>query len=233
MPYYMPFYWDWTYIILIPAVILAMYAQARVTGTFRRYLRVPARRGKTGSQVARELLDSHGLRDVRVEMTRGHLTDHYDPRDQVLRLSQDVYHSTSLAALGVAAHETGHALQHAQNYVPLGIRNNLFPVAHFGSQMAFPLFFLGFLFNGPMLMDVGILLFVAALLFQVVTLPVEYNASGRAMRLLEVGGYLAPDEAPMAKSVLDAAALTYVAATAMAVLQLLRLLVLRGQRDNR
>ena len=182
---------------------------------------------------ARELLDSHGLYDVRVEMTPGHLTDHYDPRSRVLRLSRDVYHSTSLAALGVAAHETGHALQHAQNYVPLGIRNNLFPVAHFGSQMAFPLFFLGFLFGGPLLMDIGIMLFAAALLFQVVTLPVEYNASSRAMQLLEVGGYLAPDEAPKAKSVLSAAALTYLAATAMAVLQLIRLLVLRGHRDRR
>ncbi|NLN17045.1 MAG: zinc metallopeptidase [Firmicutes bacterium] len=229
----MPFYYDWTYVILIPALILALYAQAKVSGTFQRYLRVPSRRGKTGSQVARELLDSHGLYDVRVEMTPGHLTDHYDPRSRVLRLSRDVYHSTSLAALGVAAHETGHALQHAQNYVPLGIRNNLFPVAHFGSQMAFPLFFLGFLFGGPLLMDIGIMLFAAALLFQVVTLPVEYNASSRAMQLLEVGGYLAPDEAPKAKSVLSAAALTYLAATAMAVLQLIRLLVLRGHRDRR
>ncbi|MGI6037668.1 MAG: zinc metallopeptidase [Limnochordia bacterium] len=225
------FFYDWTWIVVLPALFLAMYAQSKVTSTFQRYLREGSRLGKTGAQVARELLDQNGLHDVPVEMVHGHLTDHYDPRSRTLRLSSAVYQSTSLAALGVAAHETGHALQHAQNYIPLGIRNNIFPIAAFGSQMAFPLFFIGFLFRGAFLMDLGILLFVAALLFQVITLPVEYNASSRAIGLLTGNGYLWPDEAPKAKQVLDAAALTYVAATAVSVMQLVRLLLLRGRRD--
>jgi Zn-dependent membrane protease YugP len=225
------YFGDWTWIIVFPALILAMYAQSKVNSTFHQYLREYSRSGKTGAQVARELLDSNGLHDVPVEVTPGSLTDHYDPRSRTLRLSSPVYQSSSLAALGVAAHETGHALQHADNYVPLGIRNNIFPIAAFGSRMAFPLFFMGLIFRGPMLMDLGILLFTAALLFQVITLPVEYNASKRAMALLTTGGYLVEDEAPKARAVLDAAALTYVAATAVAVMQLLRLLVLRGRRD--
>ena len=186
----------------------------------------------TGAEVARRILDSNGLYDVAVERIHGHLTDHYDPRQRVLRLSQAVYGGTSVAALGVAAHEAGHALQHANNYVPLGIRNNLFPVANIGSQMAFPLFFMGLIFRWDTLMLVGIWFFIAALAFQLVTLPVEFNASRRAIAQLSSGGYITQSEIPHAKKVLDAAALTYIAATAMALSQLLRLLVLRNSRRD-
>jgi len=225
-----PFF-DPTYILLIPALILALYAQQKVHSTFAHYSRVPARAMRTGAQVARELLDHAGLRDVPVELIRGTLSDHYDPRARVMRLSPEVYHGTSIAALAVAAHETGHALQHAGNYVPLSLRNGLFPVANIGSQMAFPLFFLGLIFAAEPLMTLGIWLFLAALAFQVITLPVEYDASGRALRLLAAGGYLGNDEVPKAKAVLNAAALTYVAAVAVAVMHLLRLLILRNSRD--
>ena len=177
------FWYDPTYLLLIPALLFAFYAQSKVSGTFQRYLRVYASSGLTGAQVARRLLDSNGLYDVAVEQVGGHLTDHYDPRRKVLRLSPAVYSGTSVAALGVAAHETGHAVQHAQNYVPLGIRNNLFPVASIGSQMAFPLFVLGLFFQWDTLMLVGIWFFIAALAFQIVTLPVEFNASRRAIAL--------------------------------------------------
>ncbi len=228
---FFPFY-DPTFLLLIPAVILAMYAQSKVQSTFRKYLRVPSTSGMTGAQVARMLLDKHGLHDVPVQQIGGTLSDHYDPRQRAMRLSPQVYQSSSLAAIGVAAHETGHAIQHAQQYVPLGIRNNLFPVASIGSQMAFPLFFIGLIFASGFLMDIGIWLFVAALAFQVVTLPVEFNASSRAIQLLEGTGVLTRTEVPKAKAVLSAAALTYVAAAAMAAMQLIRLLVLRGARDD-
>lgn len=227
------FFWDPTYILLIPALIFAMYAQSKVHSTFNKYLHVPARAGYTGAQVARAILDRANLRDVRIEMTPRPLGDHYDPRQKVVRLSPQVYNGRSVASLGVAAHETGHALQHAQAYVPLNIRTSLFPVAAFGSNAAFPLFLLGLIFVSEPLMSLGIWLFVAALAFQVVTLPVEYNASARAMRLLTTGGFLAADEAPKTRAVLNAAALTYVAATAMALTQLLRLLVLRNMVSSR
>ncbi|MFO7265167.1 MAG: zinc metallopeptidase [Bacillota bacterium] len=225
------FFFDPTYILLIPALILAMYAQMKVSSTFAKYSRVAARAYKTGADVARELLDQAGLYDVPVEMIGGHLTDHYDPHRRVMRLSPEVYHGRSIAALAVAAHETGHALQHAGNYVPLNIRNGLFPVANLGSQMAFPLFFIGFLFASPTLMDIGIWLFLAALAFQLVTLPVEFDASRRALRLLDAGGYLSREEAPGARAVLTAAALTYVAAVAVSLMHLLRLLIYRNARD--
>ncbi|MFS8524081.1 MAG: zinc metallopeptidase [Limnochordales bacterium] len=225
------FFYDPTFILLIPALILALYAQAKVSSTFAKYSRVAASTYKTGADVARELLDKAGLYDVPVERIGGHLSDHYDPRSRVMRLSPEVYSGRSIAALAVAAHETGHALQHANNYVPLNIRNGLFPVASIGSQLAFPLFFFGLIFASPSLMDIGIWLFLAALAFQVVTLPVEFDASRRAMRLLDAGGYLTREEAPGARAVLTAAALTYVAAVAMALMQLLRLLILRNARD--
>lgn len=230
------FFWgyDPTWFLLIPALILALWAQSKVSSTFARYSRVRSRRGMTGAQVARALLNEAGLPDVGVEPIGGNLTDHYDPRQRVVRLSQGVYQSDSLAALGVAAHETGHAIQHARGYAPLGFRNSLFPVANLGSTLAFPLFLVGFFFgrSGLWLMDLGILLFTAALVFQIVTLPVELNASRRAVALLEGGGYLAPEETDGAWRVLSAAAWTYVAAALMALLQLVRLLVLRGSRDE-
>lgn|SRR5690625_5048789 len=224
-------YFDPTYFLLIPGLILALYAQSKVRSAFAKYSRVPARTYKTGADVARELLDQAGLHDVPVERIGGQLSDHYDPRQRVMRLSPEVYSGNSIAALAVAAHETGHAIQHAANYVPLNIRNGLFPVASLGSQMAFPLFFIGFLFASESMMTIGIWFFIAALAFQVVTLPVEFDASRRAMRLLDAGGYLTREEAPGAKAVLSAAALTYVAAVAVSLLHLLRLLVLRNARD--
>jgi Zn-dependent membrane protease YugP len=186
----------------------------------------------TGAQVANAIMERNHL-NVAVEPVDGSLTDHYDPRDRTLRLSEDVYGSRSLAAIGVAAHETGHALQHAQHYLPLQIRSNLVPVANFGSTLAMPMFLIGlFLPAASFLMDIGILLFTFAVVFSLVTLPVEYNASSRALQLLSQNGYLAPDEIDSARKVLNAAAWTYVAAAAMAVLQLVRLLVLRGQRED-
>ncbi|HBG16591.1 MAG TPA: peptidase [Firmicutes bacterium] len=228
-------YFDPTYILILPAFLLAIYAQFKVQSTFQRYLRVAASSGLTGAQVARDLLNKNNLFDVPVEITSGALSDHYDPRRKILRLSSQVYHGRSLAALGVAAHETGHAVQHAQEYIPLNVRNALVPVANFGSTLAFPLFFIGLLFGqgGSFLMDLGILLFTFAVLFQIMTLPVEFNASRRALHMLESEGYLnRGGELTGARKVLSAAALTYLAATAMALLQLLRLLVLRGSRDD-
>lgn len=188
--------------------------------------------------MARRLLDDAGLQNVTVELGQGNLSDHYDPRSGVIRLSPDVYNSSSLAALGVAAHETGHAIQHGDGYFPLSFRNNIFPVANIGSRMAFPLFFIGYIFSGPggvggigVLMGVGILFFAFTLLFQLVTLPVELDASSRAIALLENGGYITQDEVGPAKQVLNAAALTYMAAAAMALSQLIRLLVLRDRRS--
>ncbi|NLJ79747.1 MAG: zinc metallopeptidase [Firmicutes bacterium] len=223
-------FWDPTFILVLPALLLAMYAQFKVNSTFNRYLRERSNAGLTGAQAARRILDDNGLHNVSVEMARGQLSDHYDPRSQTVRLSQTVYGGSSVAALGVAAHEVGHAVQHSRNYLPLGIRNNLFPVANLGSQMAFPLFMLGFLFSFDTLMLVGIWFFVAALVFQIVTLPVEFNASRRAINFLDSGGYLNRAEMPKAKAVLRAAALTYVASTAVAATQLIRLLILRGGR---
>lgn len=230
---FFPFYFDPTYVLLIPALLLAIYAQGKVQTTFRRYMHERSQAGMTGAQVARELLDANGLHDVPVELIAGTLSDHYDPRTRRMRLSPQVYQSASVAALGVAAHETGHAVQHSEAYIPLGVRNNLYPVASIGSQMAFPLFFIGFITWSEILMNVGIWLFIGALAFQLVTLPVEYNASRRALNMLENSGYLTQAELPKAKQVLNAAALTYVAAAAMAASQLIRLLFLRGARDDR
>jgi len=225
---------DATWILILPALLFAMWAQGRVRWAYQRFSRVPSRAGLTGAQVARRILDSAGLYDIPVEMTPGELTDHFDPRKKVVRLSPGVYQGSSLAALGIAAHETGHALQHDEGYFPLAFRNNIFPVAYLGSQLAFPLFFIGFIFStGALagLMDIGILLFCFAIIFQLVTLPVEFNASNRAIARLTSGGYLTTEEVGPTKQVLSAAALTYVAAVAVAVTQLLRLLILRGRRD--
>lgn len=234
----MPFYFygldPYSIIFVIPALIFALYAQYKVSSTFEKYLQVRAKSGMTGAQVARAILDASGLHDVPVELIHGRLADHYDPRSRRMRLSPEVYHGTSVASLGVAAHETGHALQHKEAYVPLTVRNQLFPVARFGSTLAFPLFFLGFIFGagGESLMSIGIWLFAAAVAFQVVTLPVEFNASSRAMQLLLAHGYIDREEAPRTRAVLNAAALTYVAAAAMAAMQLLRLILLRNARRD-
>ncbi|HHV62647.1 MAG TPA: zinc metallopeptidase [Firmicutes bacterium] len=229
------FFWDPTYILIIPAMIFALYAQSRVQSAFARYSRVSSRRGMRGAEVAREILDQSGLREVRIEQIGQELGDHYDPRAKVLRLSPQVYGGNSLAALGVAAHEAGHAIQDSVNYLPLAIRHSLVPVANFGSNLAFPLFLIGFIFAGSglsWLMTLGIWIFIGVVAFQVVTLPVEYNASSRALALLEGGGYLTREEIGHARVVLNAAALTYLAATAVAVTQLLRLLILRSSRRD-
>ncbi|HHT69757.1 MAG TPA: zinc metallopeptidase [Firmicutes bacterium] len=223
-------FYDPTFILVLPALFFAMYAQFKVNSTFARYLRERSYAGLTGGQVARQILDDNGLHNVSVERIQGQLTDHYDPRSSTVRLSSDVYNGTSVAAIGVAAHEVGHAVQHAKNYGPLALRTGLFPVASIGSQMAMPLFVLGFLLSFDVLMLVGIWFFIAALGFQLVTLPVEFNASRRALGFLDAGGYLNRAEVPKAKAVLNAAALTYVAAVAVSATQLLRLLLLRGQR---
>lgn len=227
------FYWDYTYIILIPAFILAIYAQQKVRGTYSRFSRTMASSRVSGADVAQQILSSSGAGEVRIEKVGGQLTDHYDPRKKVLRLSEGVYGSSSLAALGIAAHEAGHAVQHQSGYYPLHIRNAIYPVANLGSTLAFPLFIIGFLFSrqgSSFLMDLGILLFAGAVFFTVLTLPVEFNASRRALALLREGRYLNDKEIVGARKVLSAAALTYVAATAVAVVQLLRLFILRSSR---
>lgn len=228
------FFWDYTMIILLPAILLALYAQTKVSSTFERYLRVPAKIGLTGAEVAREILRQSGIYDVSVEVQGGKLSDHYDPRHKVLRLSSEVYHGRSLAALGVAAHECGHAIQHDVGYAPLALRNAIVPAAGIGSQMAFPLFFIGLLFRADTLMMLGIMLFSLAVIFQMITLPVEFNASSRAVAVLENYRFIDRSERRPVRAVLNAAALTYVAATLMAVMQLIRLLVIAGiGRDRR
>ncbi len=228
------FFWDYTFFLLIPPLLLALYAQARVRGTYAKYSRVAASSRTTGAEMAKEILNLGGASHVGIEETPGRLSDHYDPRKRVLRLSPGVYESHSIAALGIAAHEAGHALQHHTGYAPLHLRNAIYPVASFGSTLAFPLFFIGFLMSskGPsILMDIGILLFSGAVLFSLLTLPVEFNASKRAMALLGERGYLRGPELDGARRVLSAAALTYVASTAMAAMQLLRMFLLRSSRD--
>ncbi|MDP8255298.1 MAG: zinc metallopeptidase [Candidatus Alcyoniella australis] len=225
------FFWDWTVLLLIPALILGLWAQAKVSSSFKKYSKVRSRQGYTGAQVARYLLDGAGLNDVAIERVGGRLSDHYDPRARVLRLSDGVYASPSLAAIGVAAHETGHALQHSEGYLPLGVRNAVFPVARIGSWAFMPTFLLGLFFHSQMgiLLDVGIMLFTFYVFFTVVTLPVEFNASRRALQMLTQTGYLSDEEVGGARSVLSAAAMTYVAGALMAILNFLRLLILRDR----
>lgn len=225
---------DPTFLLVIPALILAFYAQARVKGAYNKYGQVSSASRLTGAQAAYQLLQTAGAGEVTIEKTPGELTDHYDPRKNVLRLSQGVYDSTSIAALGIAAHETGHAIQHHTHYQPMALRSIIYPVASIGSTLAFPLFIAGFFFSskGPnILMDIGILLFTGAVAFSVVTLPVEFNASKRALTLLEERRFLTPEEMVGARKVLSAAALTYVASTAMAAVQLLRMFLMRSSRD--
>jgi Zn-dependent membrane protease YugP len=228
------FFADYTFFLLIPPLILALYAQARVKGAYRKYSQIYASSRISGAQAAHELLQASGAGDVKIEKMPGELTDNYDPRTRVLRLSEGVYESSSIAALGIAAHETGHAIQHQTHYQPLHLRSVIYPVANLGSTLAFPLFFIGFIFSrsGPsILMDIGILLFTGAVAFSVITLPVEFNASKRALVLLEERRFLTPDEMTGARQVLKAAALTYVASTAMAAMQLLRMFILRRSHD--
>ncbi|NSW90824.1 MAG: zinc metallopeptidase [Firmicutes bacterium] len=217
-------------ILVVPAFLFALYAQFKVKGTFNKYRKLPNRNGLTGAEVARNILDRHGLRDVSVQMVPGELTDHYDPRTKVVRLSQAVYGSNSVAALGVAAHETGHALQHKYGYAPLALRSTLVPVANIGSAAGPYLAIFGIILQLYPLIYVGIILYAAAVAFYIVTLPVEFNASTRAIASLEDMGILTWDEAEPAKKVLRAAAMTYVASAAVAIASLLRLMLLAGGR---
>ena len=222
---------DPTIIILIPAILLTIYAQFKVSSTTNKFFRVRSRRGYTGEQVARQILDKNGLYNVRIEMVRGRLSDHYDPRSNVVRLSEDVYSNTSITSIAVAAHECGHALQHAHGYAPLNLRSSLVPVVNFASNMSWIFIMLGFITTGPLL-KVGILLFAASVLFQIVTLPVEFNASSRALAQMTSLGIVDDNEARSSRKVLQAAALTYVAAAATAILQLLRLVMIAQNRDD-
>lgn len=222
---------DPTFFLILIGMILSLAAQAKVKGTFAKYSQITSFSGYTGAEIARKILDNAGLFDVRIEHIRGNLSDHYDPRNKVLRLSDSVYASRSVAAIGVAAHEVGHAIQHQKNYAFLSIRNAILPVANFGSKLAFPVIIMGFLFAGEPLIQFGIILFGAVLLFQVVTLPVEFNASSRALKILSTHNYLSQDETGQAKKVLSAAAMTYVAAAVATFLSFLRLIILFGNRD--
>lgn len=233
MMYPMYYSLDPTYLLVIAGVLICLAASARMRSTFNKYSRVRSRSGLTGMQAAQEILRRAGIYDVRVERVAGNLTDHYDPRSKVLRLSDSTYHSTSLAAVGVAAHECGHAMQHAQGYAPLKIRGSLVPLANMGSTLAWPLIIIGLIFTGrssEMFLNLGILAFSLAVLFQIVTLPVEFNASNRAIRILASSGIMYEDELRGAKKVLGAAALTYVAGAASSILQLLRIILIAGNR---
>ena len=230
---YWPFFYDWTYILLIPALLLSLWAQFRVSSTFSRFSKVRASSGMTATQMAEQLLHAEGVYDVSVERTRGNLTDHYDPKNMVLRLSDSTANSTSVAALGVAAHEAGHVLQHRDGYAPLMLRTAAVPVVNIGSNLSWPLFVVGLIFSWEPLLYAGIALFALAVLFALITLPVEFNASKRALAALEANGYLQPgEEMRGAKKVLSAAAMTYVASAFMAIMQLLRLLAIAGARRD-
>lgn len=235
MPYgYYGYYFDPTYILIIIAAIISLIAQWRVNSAFSKYSRVASMSGMTGAQAARMILQSNGINDVSVQRISGKLTDHYNPSTKVLNLSESVYGSTSVAAIGVAAHECGHAIQHARGYFPLSLRTALVPVANIGSQLSWVFIIVGAILSvNQTLITIGIIMFSAAVLFQLVTLPVEFNASARALEQLESNGILYRDEVSQTRKVLSAAALTYVAAAATAILQLLRLIILFGGRDRR
>ena len=226
-------YWDPTYILVIVGAIICMIASARVKTTFNKYSRYRSMSGMTGAQAAQRILQAAGIGDVQIRHVSGSLTDHYNPGNKTLNLSDDVCNSTSVAAVGVAAHECGHAIQDAINYAPLNIRSAIVPAANIGSQLSWPLFIAGLIFSIRPLVTLGIVLFSLAVLFQLVTLPVEVNASSRALKMLESTGILGTDEKKGARKVLTAAALTYVAAAAASILQLLRLIILFGGRNRR
>lgn len=230
MPY---LYYDSYYLILVlPALLIAMLAQVKVKTTFRRYAAFYSSRGRTAAQVVRQILDDNALTSVQIEHVRGELTDHYDPRANVIRLSDSVYNSTSVASIGVAAHEAGHAVQHAVGYMPIRLRNAVLPVANIGSNLAMPIIVIGLLFSYQPLVSVGILLFSALVLFQLVTLPVEFNASRRALATLRNSHMLEGEELSGAKRVLTAAAMTYVSSALVSAMQLLRLVLLSNRRRD-
>lgn len=223
---------DWTMIVLLPAILLAVWAQNKVKSTFEQYSRVSSRRGITGREAARAILTSYGLGSMPIKPIAGQLTDHYDPQSRSLSLSEPVYDSTSIAAIGVAAHEVGHAVQHATGYKPLALRNSIVPVVNLTNMASWPLFLMGLIVGNSRLMNIGILLFVGVVVFHLVTLPVELDASRRALKVLSSNGMMDSEEVTGARKVLGAAAMTYVAALVQSVLQLVRLLLLRNSRSR-
>lgn len=239
MPYGYYYGFDWTYLVLVlPCMILALIASANVNSTFKKYSQQFSSRGITGAEAARRVLNANGVRDVRIERVAGNLTDHYDPATNVIRLSDGVYNSTSTAAIGVACHEAGHAVQYAEHYAPIKLRAAIIPITNFGSKLAMPLILLGILctFLGQfstILVYLGIAAFGLSFVFQLITLPVEFNASRRAIRAIDDGNILTYEELHGARKTLNAAAMTYVAATATALAQLLRLVILFGGRGRR
>ena len=225
------FFFDQGYILFVlPAMVFALWAQGRVNSAYETYSRMYSNSGMTGYEVAFSLLRNAGLGDVHVERTEGRLSDHYDPRKRVLRLSRGIHDSPSIAAVAIAAHEVGHAVQHSVGYAPLGIRNGLVPIVQFSSNAAIPLFLIGLFTNSGLLMDLGIVFFMGAVVFQLITLPVEYNASKRALDMLQVAGLVNSGDIQPIGNMLNAAALTYVAATAVAIAQVLRLMLYRNRR---
>ena len=232
---YYPMFYDPTYILVMIGVVICLLASAKMNSTFSKYSRVRSHSGMTGKEAAEALLHREGIYDVRVDYVAGNLTDHYDPRSKVLRLSDATYQQTSVAAIGVAAHECGHAIQHARGYAPLSIRSALVPVANFGSSIAWPLIIIGLIMNSQtsqLFLNLGVIAFSMAVLFQIVTLPVELNASRRALKILGNTGMLYPDEVRETRKVLTAAALTYIAGAASAILQLLRLIMISNSRRD-
>ncbi len=236
------FYGDWTILILLPAMIFAIIAQMKVNTTFEKYAKVMSSRRLTGAEAARRILDQNGLYDVKIERVQGHLSDHYDPRTNVIRLSDATYDNCGVAAIGVAAHEAGHAVQHAVGYLPIKLRMAIIPVTNIGSKLSMPIFLIGLLLTGlsyldleigSIIMTIGIVLFSLTTLFQLITLPTEFNASSRAMQALEESGILYEDELKGARKVLSAAAMTYVAALATSLAYLLRFILIAASASNR
>lgn len=231
--FYPGFYFDRTMLLLLPAIIIAFWAQSKVSSTYKKYRTVRTMNGYTGENVARMILDSAGLYDVPVVETRGELTDHYDPRSRVVRLSTDIFHGSSIAAAGIAAHEVGHAIQHQEQYKPLVLRTSMATAVNFSSQASIFIFMIGLLFSIPVLINIGIIFFTVAVFYQIITLPVEFNASRRALKILESRNILYGNEVNGAKNVLSAAAMTYVAAALMSILQLVRLIAISNRNDKR
>ncbi len=232
------FYFDWTYILVLPFIIFSMIASAKVNSSFNKYANVFSRRGLTAAEAARRVLENNGVLNVGIERVRGHLTDHYDPKSNTIRLSEKVYDSTSVASIGVACHEAGHAVQHAVGYFPIKIRTAIVPITNIGSKLAIPMILLGILLSYygeqyAIITYIGVALFSLSVIFQLVTLPTEFNASRRAIGAISSNGILDEDEIKGAKKVLSAAAMTYVAALAVSVVQLLRLLLIVGSRRRR
>jgi Zn-dependent membrane protease YugP len=225
-------YFDRTMLLLIPALIMSMWAQGKISSTYKKYKDIRNMNGYTGEKIARMMLDAAGLYDVPVLESRGELSDHYDPRRRLIKLSREIFYGTSIAAAGVAAHEVGHAIQHQEQYKPLVLRTSVASAVNFSSQISMILFFLGLFLGMPGLTTVGIIFFSAAVIYQIITLPVEFNASKRALRTLESRGILFGDEIKGAKNVLSAAAMTYVAAALMSISQLIRLIVLSNRNND-